>query len=102
MRMLLIAAAVLAAPVATAQITPSAPVIAPLTGSSTPATRGTIGTPTAHQIAYQQLVGRLKTLRKQGLALQEEDGGTLTPEHRALIQRRLDAIQAAYAPYRRD
>jgi hypothetical protein len=36
----------------------------------------------------------LQSLRDQGLRLQREDGGTLTPEHRAELQSKLDAIRA--------
>ena len=36
----------------------------------------------------------LLNLRDEGPKLQKEDGGTLTPEHRASLQQKLDAIQA--------
>jgi len=36
----------------------------------------------------------LLELRERGLKLQEDDGGTLTPEHRAYLQQELDSIQA--------
>jgi len=36
----------------------------------------------------------LQSLRDQGLRLQREDGGMLTPEHRAELQSKLDAIRA--------
>ncbi|MBU6298849.1 MAG: hypothetical protein KGJ79_04735 [Alphaproteobacteria bacterium] len=38
-------------------------------------------------------VHALLELRKEGLRLQAEDGGTLTPQHRAYLQAKLDAIQ---------
>ncbi|HMG48623.1 MAG TPA: hypothetical protein VK614_14335 [Allosphingosinicella sp.] len=50
--------------------------------------------------AFGRLQSQLHELRRQGLALREADGGTLTPEHLAFIQERLDAAQAAYRPYR--
>ncbi|MDE2501154.1 MAG: hypothetical protein KGL56_13285 [Alphaproteobacteria bacterium] len=37
---------------------------------------------------------KLYELRQEGLKLQAEDGGTLTPQHRAYLQAKLDAIQA--------
>jgi len=36
----------------------------------------------------------LMDLRSEGVELQAGDGGTLTPEHRAYLQSKLDAIQA--------
>ena len=36
----------------------------------------------------------LLMLREQALQMRSEDGGTLTPEHHALLQAKLDAIQA--------
>lgn len=36
----------------------------------------------------------IKVLRAQGLKVQAADGGTLTPEHRAELQARLNAIVA--------
>ena len=38
----------------------------------------------------------LEALRKDGLALQAADGGTLTPAHRAQLQARLDRLQDSY------
>jgi hypothetical protein len=35
----------------------------------------------------------LSELRSEGLKLREADGGTLTPEHAALLQSKLDRIQ---------
>ena len=59
-----------------------------------------LGQPSARALAFSRLQAALRDLRRQALALRGADGGTLTPEHRALIQRRLDAAQAAYRPYR--
>ncbi|HKD23440.1 MAG TPA: hypothetical protein VKB71_15595 [Rhizomicrobium sp.] len=36
----------------------------------------------------------LMALRDEGLKLREADGGTLTPEHHAYLQAKLDAINA--------
>jgi hypothetical protein len=36
----------------------------------------------------------LLSLREQGLRLQQADGGTLSPDHRAQLQSKLDAIWA--------
>jgi hypothetical protein len=58
------------------------------------------GMPTAREHAFARLRATLLELRRQGLALRAADGGTLTPEHLAFIQARLDAAQAAYRPYR--
>lgn len=44
---------------------------------------------------------RLAALRKDALDQQARDGGTLTIEHRAELQRRLDAIEVRYAELRR-
>jgi len=41
-------------------------------------------------------VQALLDLREEGLRLREADGGTLTEEHRAYLQKKLDAIQAEY------
>jgi hypothetical protein len=37
---------------------------------------------------------QLESLRDQGLRLRQSDGGTLTPEHRAGLQSKLDLIMA--------
>jgi hypothetical protein len=58
------------------------------------------GQPTARAHALGRLRSELRDLRRLGLALRGADGGTLTPEHLAFIQARLDAAQAAYRPYR--
>jgi 4-aminobutyrate aminotransferase-like enzyme len=44
----------------------------------------------------------MDVLRRDGLAQQVRDGGTLTPEHRAELQARLDEINAAYRKSIRD
>lgn len=38
----------------------------------------------------------LEALRKDGLALQASDGGTLSPAHRAQLQARLDRLNESY------
>lgn len=58
------------------------------------------GQPTAGSHAWSRLRSELRALRRVGLALREADGGTLTPEHLAFIQQRIDAALAAYRPYR--
>jgi hypothetical protein len=42
-------------------------------------------------------VSQMMDLQHKGLKLQAKDGGSLTPEHRALLQSKLDALQASYA-----
>lgn len=37
---------------------------------------------------------RVLALRREALDLQQRDGGTLTPEHRAMLQAKLDRINA--------
>ncbi len=44
---------------------------------------------------------RLAALRTEALELQAIDGGTLTPEHHAQLQVKLDRIQLRYAEMRR-
>jgi hypothetical protein len=51
------------------------------------------GTYTTHRESTRKLRALLD-LRDEGLALQAGDGGALTPEHRAYLQKKLDAIQA--------
>jgi hypothetical protein len=41
-------------------------------------------------------VQALLDLREEGLRLRDADGGTLTEEHHAYLQKKLDAIQAQY------
>lgn len=45
-------------------------------------------------LADRQFLDQLKTFREEGLALRRADGGTLTPEHRAQLQARLDRLNA--------
>lgn len=52
--------------------------------------------PRRADLACSRLVAELRALRAEALALQQGDGGTLTPEHRALIQTRLDAAWQRY------
>jgi len=46
--------------------------------------------------ASKDEVWRLQVLdlRREALEMQERDGGTLTPEHRAMLQAKLDRINA--------
>lgn len=44
---------------------------------------------------------RMVALRSDAIAQQASDGGTLTPEHRAQLQNRLDRIRLRYAEVRR-
>jgi hypothetical protein len=48
------------------------------------------------EAANVRFTADMEALRKDGLALRAQDGGTLTPEHRAHLQARLDQINAAY------
>ena len=43
-----------------------------------------------------QYLKDLNALRDEGLALQQADGGTLTPAHRAQLQDKLDGLRASY------
>ena len=52
--------------------------------------------PRRADLACSRLVAELRALRAEALAQQQRDGGTLTPEHRALIQARLDAAWQRY------
>jgi hypothetical protein len=45
---------------------------------------------------YPPKTKALLKLRAEGLRLRDADGGTLTDEHRAYLQKKLDAIQAEY------
>ena len=42
-------------------------------------------------------VSQMMDLQHKGLKLQAKDGGSLTSGHRALLQSKLDALQASYA-----
>ncbi len=59
---------------------------------------GTVATSygAARAAANLRFTKDLEALRRDGLAQQAIDGGTLTPEHRAELQARLDRINAAY------
>jgi ABC-type oligopeptide transport system substrate-binding subunit len=48
------------------------------------------------EAANVRFTSDIEALRKEGLAQQGLDGGTLTPAHRAELQARLDQINAAY------
>jgi hypothetical protein len=50
--------------------------------------------PAANYYGLPHKVRALLQLRREGLKLRDEDGGTLTPEHHAYLQAKLDAIQA--------
>jgi hypothetical protein len=65
---------------------------------ATPALYGE-GVPSATEVASQRFRGRMVALRQEALRLRAADGGSLTAEHDAMIQRRLDAIHADLAPY---
>jgi hypothetical protein len=59
---------------------------------------GTVATSygAARGAANLRFMRDMEALRKEGLAQQALDGGTLTPEHRAELQARLDRINAVY------
>jgi len=59
---------------------------------------GTVATSSgaSREAANVRFMRDMETLRKDGLAQQAQDGGTLTPEHRAELQARLDRINATY------
>ena len=50
----------------------------------------------AAELAAVQYRAALRDLREEALALQASDGGTITTEHLAYIQGRLDTINAGY------
>jgi hypothetical protein len=50
--------------------------------------------PRGMNLADRQFLDQLKTFRQEGLILRQSDGGTLTPEHRAQLQARLDRLNA--------
>lgn len=67
------------------------------TAPSSAAANNGIGAPQGTQSATPVTPGQLwllrtLSLRREGLALQERDGGTLTPEHYAMLQTRFDRI----------
>ena len=55
----------------------------------------------ANELAQVQYHAAIRELREEALALQESDGGTITPEHLAYVQERLDTINAGYRRHRR-
>ena len=63
---------------------------------------GTTYAPTPRSIGADKAhKDRLTSLRRDALALQASDGGTLTAEHRAELQQRLNDIELRYAEMRR-
>ena len=50
--------------------------------------------PTAQYLRHQRQRNALYALGRDAAALQQQDGGTLTPEHRAMLQAKLDRINA--------
>lgn len=50
--------------------------------------------PATNYAGLPHKVRALLELRRTGLKMRADDGGTLTPEHRAYLQAQLDAIQA--------
>ncbi|MDR3526602.1 MAG: hypothetical protein P4L57_04930 [Rhizomicrobium sp.] len=50
--------------------------------------------PTAQYLRHQRQVAALNALRREAALLQQQDGGTLTPAHRAQLQAKLEAINA--------
>jgi hypothetical protein len=50
--------------------------------------------PRGMNLADRQFLDQLKTFRQEGLVLQRLDGGTLTPQHRAQLQAKLDRMNA--------
>jgi len=75
------------------------PMSSRMEGGYPPAGTQAFAEPSARTRAFTRLRARLRELRAQGLAMRAADGGTLTPEHRAFIQARLDSAQAAYRHY---
>ena len=56
----------------------------------------TWGRPSLRERAFVRFRAELRDLRQQALAWQAVDGGTLSAEHSAIIQARLDEAQADY------
>ena len=56
--------------------------------------------PSSRERAYVRFRATLRDLRDQGLEWRRADGGTLTPEHKSIIQARLDEAHADYRNYR--
>lgn len=68
------------------------PPLAPVVNAPPPAI------PPARDRDFLRLNSELLEIRRLGLELRADDGGTLTAEHRDLVQARIDA---AFAEYRR-
>jgi len=64
----------------------------PNMGIGTPAVSATPAAASNHQ-HYRKAIA-IRALRREGLAVQAADGGTLTQEHRAELQSKLDKILA--------
>jgi hypothetical protein len=45
-------------------------------------------------------MSQMQALHDEGVTLQARDGGTLTPEHRQTLQKKLDALQTHYRTIR--
>jgi hypothetical protein len=58
--------------------------------------------PTAQQMRNTRQQIALNALRREAAALQQQDGGTLTNEHRAMLQARLYQINAMQSSARND
>ena len=88
-RSLFLAAVAVAAPASARpdygpqDLLPNAPYIAPLTPKTI------VG-------LTLQNSAKLRAFHDEGLAIQRADGGTLTPEHRAALQAKLDRLVAEY------
>ena len=72
--------------------------------------QGIYGSPNTYQppllvprsILQRQLLGQLAEVRKDALAQRATDGGTLTDQHRAALQARIDRLYASYRKKLRD
>jgi hypothetical protein len=53
--------------------------------------------PDARTSAKLSFVSQMMDLQHKGLKLQAKDGGSLSPEHRALLQSQLDKLRGRYA-----
>ncbi|MCJ8158016.1 hypothetical protein [Sphingomonas sp. LaA6.9] len=61
---------------------------------SSPAYVAPIRTP--REIANRQFAARMEALRQEAVRQQQADGGTLTPEHRAQLQAKLDRLHETH------
>lgn len=52
--------------------------------------------PDPHVSTEMLFVSEMRALHMKGLKVQAEDGGTLSPEHRRALQKKLDNLQARY------